>query len=129
MSWRTHLLVVLCLVSSSLRAQDLEGIQIHGFATQGSRSSSNNNYLWMKSSSSNRPCRGLRVKPSPDLRFSNAKNTHGPLTSLDLTLQLSHKGMEYVHCTFNFVPLSLMLSDFARNSFLSKNFVRVLPPN
>jgi hypothetical protein len=46
---RTHLLVVLCLVSS-LCAQDLEGIQIHGFATQGFLFTSNNNYLSMRSS-------------------------------------------------------------------------------
>ena len=46
---RTHLLVVLCLVSS-LCAQDLEDIQIHGFATQGFLFTSNNNYLSMRSS-------------------------------------------------------------------------------
>ena len=45
----THLLVVLCLVSS-LCAQDLEGIQIHRFATQGFLFTSNNNYLSMRSS-------------------------------------------------------------------------------
>jgi hypothetical protein len=49
MRWRT-LVVFLCLASSSICAQDLEGIQIHGFATQGFLFSSNNNYLSMKSS-------------------------------------------------------------------------------
>jgi hypothetical protein len=40
----------LCICTGSLCAQDLEGIQIHGFATQGFLFSSANNYLSMKSS-------------------------------------------------------------------------------
>lgn len=43
------LLVCLCAVVSA--AQDLDNLQIHGFATQGFLYSSNNNYLTMKSSS------------------------------------------------------------------------------
>src|SRR5690348_1583270 len=39
------------MCTGSLFGQDLEGIQIHGFATQGFLFSSNNNYLTMKSSS------------------------------------------------------------------------------
>jgi hypothetical protein len=47
---RTALLLVVCC-AARLVAQDLENIQIHGFATQGFLYSSHNNYLTMKSSS------------------------------------------------------------------------------
>jgi hypothetical protein len=40
---------ILCLCTSGL-AQDLDNLQIHGFATQGFLYSTNNNYLTMKSS-------------------------------------------------------------------------------
>jgi hypothetical protein len=43
-------LLLLGACTGSLFAQDLEGIQIHGFATQGFLFSSANNYLTMKSS-------------------------------------------------------------------------------
>jgi len=46
---RTLLLVLLGLCAAGLPAQDLENIQIHGFATQGFLFSSNNNYLTMQS--------------------------------------------------------------------------------
>ncbi len=39
-----------CILTSGLYAQDLAGIAIHGFATQGFLYSSHNNYLSMKSS-------------------------------------------------------------------------------
>jgi hypothetical protein len=42
--------LLMCLGAAALRAQDLENIQIHGFATQGFLFSSNNNYLGMQSS-------------------------------------------------------------------------------
>lgn len=48
---RTVLLFVTCLCAVRLVAQDLENLQIHGFATQGFLFSSHNNYLTMKSSS------------------------------------------------------------------------------
>ena len=48
---RTVLLFVTCLCAVRLASQDLENLQIHGFATQGFLFSSNNNYLTMKSSS------------------------------------------------------------------------------
>jgi hypothetical protein len=51
MSRRTIPLTLLCLYALSLQAQDLENIQIHGFATQGFLFSSTNNYLSMNSSS------------------------------------------------------------------------------
>jgi len=44
------LLTLLCLCAAGLEAQDLESLQIHGFATQGFLYSTNNNYLTMKSS-------------------------------------------------------------------------------
>jgi len=44
------LLFLVCISASSLYAQDLAGIEIHGFVTQGFLFSSNNNYLTMKSS-------------------------------------------------------------------------------
>src|SRR2546422_9848686 len=47
---RIQALLLVCICTGSLFAQDLEGIQIHGFATQGFLFSSNNNYLSMKSS-------------------------------------------------------------------------------
>ena len=50
MPQRTALLLVVCC-AARLVAQDLENIQIHGFATQGFLYSSHNNYLTMKSSS------------------------------------------------------------------------------
>jgi hypothetical protein len=45
------LLLLLCISVGSLRAQDLAGIEIHGFATQGFLYSSHNNYLSMQSNS------------------------------------------------------------------------------
>jgi len=45
------IVVLLSLSSAGVVAQDLENIQIHGFATQGILFSSQNNYLTMKSSS------------------------------------------------------------------------------
>lgn len=48
---RMLLLLLLCICAGSLRAQDLSGIEIHGFATQGFLYSSHNNYLSMQSSS------------------------------------------------------------------------------
>src|SRR5690242_14062744 len=45
------IVVLLSLSSAGAVAQDLENIQIHGFATQGILFSSQNNYLTMKSSS------------------------------------------------------------------------------
>jgi hypothetical protein len=45
------LCVLLCVCLGTLRAQDLSGIEVHGFATQGFLYSSNNNYLSTKSSS------------------------------------------------------------------------------
>jgi hypothetical protein len=56
LSWRESmlrnplLLTVMCLCTAGLAAQDLENLQIHGFATQGLLYSTNNNYLTMKSS-------------------------------------------------------------------------------
>src|ERR1700728_4223609 len=46
-----RLLLFLFLFAGSLQAQDLAGIEIYGFATQGFLFSSNNNYLTMQSSS------------------------------------------------------------------------------
>ena len=43
--------LVMCLCGGGAFGQDLESVQIHGFATQGFLFSSNNNYLTMKSSS------------------------------------------------------------------------------
>ena len=48
---RTVLAFLFCTWALGLAAQDLESVQIHGFATQGFLFSSNNNYLTMKSSS------------------------------------------------------------------------------
>jgi hypothetical protein len=45
------LLVLVFLWSTSLHAQDLAGIEIHGFVTQGFLFSTHNNYLTMNSSS------------------------------------------------------------------------------
>jgi hypothetical protein len=45
------LLLLVCISTGTLGAQDLSGIQIHGFATQGVLFSSHNNYLSMASSS------------------------------------------------------------------------------
>jgi hypothetical protein len=42
--------VLLCIWASALYAQDLAGIEIHGFATQGFLYTSHNNYLTMNSS-------------------------------------------------------------------------------
>jgi len=44
-------LILFFLCALGLQAQDLENIQIHGFATLGFLFSSNNNYLSMASSS------------------------------------------------------------------------------
>jgi hypothetical protein len=44
------LLCLICVCTVGLGAQDLENLQIHGFATQGFLFSSNNNYLTMRSS-------------------------------------------------------------------------------
>lgn len=43
--------VVVCACTVTLRAQDLSGIQFHGFVTQGFLFSSHNNYLTMQTSS------------------------------------------------------------------------------
>jgi hypothetical protein len=48
---RTVLLFMTCRCAVRLVAQELENLQIHGFATQGFLFSSNNNCLTMKSSS------------------------------------------------------------------------------
>lgn len=48
---RIHLLAILAFCAGRLFAQDLQDIQVHGYATQGFLFSSNNNYLTMKSSS------------------------------------------------------------------------------
>jgi len=45
------IVILLSLSSRGVAAQDLENLQIHGFATQGFLFSSQNNYLTMKSSS------------------------------------------------------------------------------
>jgi hypothetical protein len=45
------LFLFVCFYVGSLHAQDLAGIEIHGFATQGFLFSSHNNYLTMQSSS------------------------------------------------------------------------------
>jgi len=47
---RMALFILVCMCTGSLYAQDLAGIEIHGFVTQGFLFSSNNNYLTMKSS-------------------------------------------------------------------------------
>ena len=47
---RMRLFVLVCICTGSLYAQDLAGIEIHGFVTQGFLFSSHNNYLTMKSS-------------------------------------------------------------------------------
>jgi hypothetical protein len=51
MSRPMALLLLVCFFTGTLCAQDLSGIQIHGFATQGFLFSSHNNYLSMQSSS------------------------------------------------------------------------------
>jgi hypothetical protein len=51
MSRRMAFVVFVCVCTSSLYAQDLAGIAIHGFVTQGFLFSSHNNYLTMQSSS------------------------------------------------------------------------------
>jgi hypothetical protein len=48
---RMALFLLVCFSTRTLYAQDLSGIQIHGFATQGFLFSSHNNYLSMQSSS------------------------------------------------------------------------------
>lgn len=45
------MLLLVCLCAIACAGQDLDNLQIHGFATQGFLYSSNNNYLTMKSSS------------------------------------------------------------------------------
>jgi hypothetical protein len=50
MSRRMLLCILVCICASATFAQDLAGIEIHGFATQGFLFSSQNNYLTMKSS-------------------------------------------------------------------------------
>jgi hypothetical protein len=47
---RRAALLTLCLCAAGLAAQDLDNLQVHGFATQGFLYSTNNNYLTMKSS-------------------------------------------------------------------------------
>src|SRR5579872_2598542 len=51
MSRRMLPFLLACLLAPGLRAQNLAGIEIHGFATQGFLFSSHNNYLTMNSSS------------------------------------------------------------------------------
>jgi len=48
---RLSLILLACICTGSLYAQDFSGIQFHGFVTQGFLFSSNNNYLTMQSSS------------------------------------------------------------------------------
>lgn len=48
---RLLLILLACICTGSLFAQDFSGIQFHGFVTQGFLFSSNNNYLTMQSSS------------------------------------------------------------------------------
>ena len=48
---RAGVLAMLCLTAAAVAGQDLENLQLHGFATQGFLYTSNNNYLTMKSSS------------------------------------------------------------------------------
>jgi hypothetical protein len=48
---RMPLVLLVCLWAGTLHAQDLAGIEIHGFVTQGFLFSSHNNYLTMPSSS------------------------------------------------------------------------------
>ncbi len=48
---RLPLFLLVCISTGSLHAQDLAGIEIHGFVTQGFLFSSHNNYLTMQSSS------------------------------------------------------------------------------
>ena len=50
MSRRLCLFVLVCACAGSLHAQDIAGIAVHGFVSQGFLFSSNNNYLSMKSS-------------------------------------------------------------------------------
>ena len=50
MARRMPLFLLVWLYAGSLFAQDLAGIEIHGFATQGFLFSSHNNYLTMQSS-------------------------------------------------------------------------------
>ncbi|MGD0790303.1 MAG: hypothetical protein ABR920_00915 [Terriglobales bacterium] len=50
MARRMPLFVLVCICTGSLYAQDLAGIEIHGFVTQSFLFSSNNNYLTMQSS-------------------------------------------------------------------------------
>jgi hypothetical protein len=50
MSRRVCLFVFLCACAGSLHSQDIAGIAVHGFVSQGFLFSSNNNYLSMKSS-------------------------------------------------------------------------------
>jgi len=50
MSRRVCLFVLVCSCAGSLHAQDIAGIAVHGFVSQGFLFSSNNNYLSMKSS-------------------------------------------------------------------------------
>ncbi|MBV8051364.1 MAG: hypothetical protein JOZ80_09260 [Acidobacteriaceae bacterium] len=47
---RALLMTLLCLCAAVTAAEDLDNLQIHGFATQGFLYSTNNNYLTMKSS-------------------------------------------------------------------------------
>jgi hypothetical protein len=47
---RLPLLLLVCLCASTVWAQDLAGIEVHGFVTQGFLYSSRNNYLSMQSS-------------------------------------------------------------------------------
>jgi hypothetical protein len=62
MSRRMHLLsrgmrlfLFVCTCTGSLYAQDLEGIVVHGFVSQGFLFSSSNNYLSMNSSEGSPP--------------------------------------------------------------------------
>jgi hypothetical protein len=48
---RMSLFLLVCIWTGTLYAQDLSGIQIHGFVTQGFLFSSHNNYLTMQSTS------------------------------------------------------------------------------
>jgi hypothetical protein len=48
---RLPVFLLLCITTGRLHAQDLAGVEIHGFVTQGVLFSSHNNYLTMQSSS------------------------------------------------------------------------------
>ena len=66
------MVLLLCLCTGDLRAQDLAGLEVHGFVTQGFLYSSHNNYLTMPSSNGSPRWTDAAVSVvdsvSPDLR-------------------------------------------------------------